>query len=87
VSYYLRQAGRGGERGGGSISGYDGIGPIYSSTLYKKRGNGLGSFLGGLFQYVKPILWSSAKDLGRATINKLGREALCTGGLNPGRYS
>lgn len=72
MTYYLRQAGRGGSR--------NGVGPIYSSPLFLQRGNGLGSFLGGLFRFVKPILWSGAKDVGRETLRALGRETLRTGG-------
>jgi hypothetical protein len=73
VSYYMQQAGRG-------RSGYGGIGPIYTSTPFVQRGHGIGSFLGGLFRYVKPILWSGAKDIGRETLKALGRESLRTGG-------
>jgi hypothetical protein len=76
VSHYLRHAGRG---RGGSNSGYDGIGPIYSSTPYKQQGPGLGTFLGDLFRYVKPILWSSEKNSGRSTLKTLGRWALRNG--------
>jgi hypothetical protein len=73
VQYYLRQAGRG--------SGRDpnGIGPIYTSPLYLQRGHGIGSFLGGLFRSVRPLLRSGAKNLGNATVKALGREALRTG--------
>jgi hypothetical protein len=73
VHYYLRQAGRGSRRD-------NGIGPVYASPLYLQRGHGIGSFLGGLFRSVRPLLWSGAKILGKATVKALGREALRTGG-------
>jgi hypothetical protein len=73
-AYYLNQAGRGGR------GGYGGIGPIYTSTPFVQRGHGIGSFLGKLFRYVKPYIWSTAKDIGRETLRSLGRESLRTGG-------
>jgi len=65
--YYIRQAGGGGGGGGDS-----GIGPIYSVPPFVQRGHGIGSFPRGLWKTVRPVLWSSAKSL--------GREALRTGG-------
>jgi hypothetical protein len=70
VSYYRHQAGRGGR---------EGFGPIYATTPFVQRGHGIGSFLTGLFRYVKPILWSGAKDIGRETLKALVRESLRTG--------
>jgi hypothetical protein len=57
--YYL------GQSGGGSI------GPLYKASFRYQRGNGLGSFFRGLFRFVKPLLYSGAKAV--------GREALSTG--------
>ena len=64
--YYLRQVGRG--------LGHDntGIGPIYSTPPYLQRGHGIGNVFGSLFRWIRSILWSGAKAL--------GREALRTGG-------
>ena len=69
VSYYLQQAGRGSYRGGG----YSGIGPVYSTAPFVQRGHGIGSFLSGLFRFVKPILWSGAKVVGRETLRTGGK--------------
>ena len=67
VVYYLRQAGRGG-------SDYDtGIGPIYSVPLYMQRGQGIGNLFGNLFRWVKPIIWSGVKALGRETLRTGGK--------------
>jgi len=70
VSYYLHQAGRGSNRGGG---GYSSIGPVYSTAPFVQRGHGIGSFLSGLFRFVKPILWSGAKVVGRETLRTGGK--------------
>src|SRR5215469_948526 len=64
VTYYLHQAGQGSNRSGG----YSTIGPIYSTQPYLQRGHGIGSFLAGLFRFVRPILWSGAKAVGRETL-------------------
>ena len=65
VQYYLHQAGRG-------IGGRGGIGPIYSVPAIYQRGYGIGSFLGGLWRMVRPILWSGAKIFGRETLRTGG---------------
>jgi len=67
VSYYLNQAGR------GRSGGYNSIGPIYSTPPFVQRGHGIGSFLSGLFRFVRPILWSGAKVVGRETLRTGGR--------------
>jgi hypothetical protein len=64
VHYYLHQAGRG--------NGSNRIGPIYSTPPFLQRGHGIGSFLGGLFRFIKPMLWSACKAV--------GKEALRAGG-------
>ena len=72
VKYYVRQArGRRGDIG---------IVPIYISSPYVQRGHGIRSFLSGLFRAVRLILWSGAKDFGKATLKALGNEALHSGG-------
>jgi hypothetical protein len=65
--YYIRQAGGGGR---GSDSG---IGPIYSVPPFLQRGHGIGSFLRGLWRTVQPVLWSSAKSLGRKALRRGGK--------------
>jgi len=57
--YYVTQSG-GGE-----------IGPVYRASFRVQRGNGIGSFFRGLFRFVKPLLYSGAKAV--------GKEALKTG--------
>ena len=64
--YYIRQAGGG--RGSDS-----GIGPIYSVPPFIQRGHGIGSFLGGLWRTVRPVLWISAKSLGRKALRTGGK--------------
>jgi hypothetical protein len=60
--YYLRQAGR----------GNNDIGHSYSITPFVQRGQGISSFLSGLFRMLRPFLLSGAKTV--------GREALRAGG-------
>ena len=60
------------------VGGDDDVGPIYVLPL--QRGHGIGSFLSGLFRAVRPVLWSGAKDFGKATLKALGKLALRTGG-------
>ena len=57
--YYVTQS------GGGDI------GPVYRASFRVQRGNGIGSFFRGLFRFVKPLLYSGAKAV--------GKEALKTG--------
>ena len=57
--YYVNQSG-GGE-----------IGPVYRASFRMQRGNGIGSFFRALFRFVKPLLYSGAKAV--------GKEALKTG--------
>ena len=57
--YYANQSG-GGE-----------IGPVYRASFRVQRGNGIGSFFRGLFRFVKPLLYSGLKAV--------GKEALKTG--------
>lgn len=59
--YYANQSGG----GGGDV------GPMYRASFRVQRGNGIGSFFRGLFRFVKPLLYSGAKAV--------GREALKTG--------
>lgn len=53
--YYSRQAG-------------SGIGVIYKGVPYQ-RGHGIGSFLGGLFRSILPLLSSGAKVIGKEALN------------------
>jgi hypothetical protein len=57
--YYINQSG-GGE-----------IGPVYKASFRVQRGHGIGSFFKGLFRFVKPLLYSGVKAV--------GKEALKTG--------
>jgi len=50
-TYYLNQAGLG-------LSPTPGIGPIYSPPLYLQLGHGIGNFLGTIFRFVRPLLWT-----------------------------
>jgi hypothetical protein len=58
--YYVNQSG-----------GNGGVGPVYRASFRVQRGNGIGSFFRGLFRFVKPLLYSGAKAV--------GKEALKTG--------
>jgi hypothetical protein len=59
VQYNMHQAG----------SGFDnGIGPIYTITLFLQQGHGIGSFLSGLFRMVRPFICRGTKDVGRETL-------------------
>lgn len=53
--YYKHQAGTG-------------VGVIYKGALHQ-RGHGIGSFLGGLFRSVLPLLSSGAKAIGKEALN------------------
>jgi len=52
--YYLNQSGGGGE-----------VGPVYMASFRVQRGDGIGSFFRGLFRFVKPLLYSGAKGVGK----------------------
>ena len=73
VAYYLHQAGRGSKPSSSSV------GPIYYNPPFVQKGHGIGSFLGGVFRFLKPILWTSAKAVGRETMRSIGNEAMRTG--------
>ena len=64
VRYYLHQAGRG--------YGSTVIGPIYSIPQFVQRGHGIGNVLTGFWSWIKPILWSGAKTLGRESVRTGG---------------
>jgi hypothetical protein len=64
--YYLNQAGRG-------LASPPGIGPVYASPLYLQRGHGIGNLFGSLFRWVRPLLWSGAKAVGRETLRTGGK--------------
>jgi hypothetical protein len=59
--YYVNKSGVGGS----------GIGPVYRASFRVQSDNGLGSFFRGLFRFVKHLLYSGAKAV--------GKEALKTG--------
>jgi hypothetical protein len=63
--YYRKQAvGRGGSD--------HGIGPIYSTPPYLQRAHGIGDYFGSLFRWVRNIIWSGVKALGRETLRTGG---------------
>jgi hypothetical protein len=55
--YYVNQSGGGGE-----------VGPIYRAGFTVQRGNGIGSFFRRLFRFVKPLLHSGSKDVGKEAL-------------------
>ena len=57
--YYVNQSGDGE------------IGPVCRASFRIQRGNGIGSFFRGLFRFVKPLLYSGAKAVGKETL-KIG---------------
>jgi len=57
-TYYLKQAGRG-------LPTAPGIGPIYTGPLYLQRGHGIVNFLGTLFRFVRPLLWTVGRTGGK----------------------
>jgi len=63
--YYLNQAGR------GLIT--PGFGSVYSAPLYLQRGHVVSYFFDSLFRYVRPLLWSVAKAVGRETLRTGGK--------------
>jgi len=57
-TYYLNQACRG-------LSSASGNGPIYSAQLYLQRGHGIGNFFGTLYRFVRPLLWTVGRTVGK----------------------
>ena len=49
-----------------------GVGPIYSAPLYFQRGHGIGNFLGTLFPFVRPLLWTVSRTRGKI-ISEIGQ--------------
>jgi len=62
---YLHQAGRG--------DGEPDIGHVYSVPHFVQRGHGIRSVPTGFWRWIKPILWSGAKTLGRKSVRTGGR--------------
>ena len=67
VRSYLHQAGHGVVQ-----QKHDGIGHIYAAPPSLQRAYGIGTFLAGLWQIVRPFLWSGAKTVGRETLRTGG---------------
>jgi len=61
--HYLNQADR---------SHSPGIGPVYSAPPYRRQIHGIGNFSGSPFRWVRPILWSVVKSVGRETLRTGG---------------
>jgi len=57
-TYYLNQARRG-------LPSAPAMGPIYSAPIYLQRGHGIGNFLGTLFRFVLPLLWTVGRTGGK----------------------
>ena len=55
--YYINQSGGGGE-----------VGPVYRASFRVQRGNGIGSFFRRLFRFVKPLLYSGPKAVGKKAL-------------------
>jgi hypothetical protein len=49
-------------------SGSGEIGPLYKASFRVQRGHGIGSSFRGLFRFVKPLLYSGAKAVGREAL-------------------
>jgi hypothetical protein len=70
--YYVTQS------GGGEID------PVYKASFRVQSGHGIGSFVRGLFRFVKPLLYSGAKAVGKQAL-KTGSNIL-TDLLNKGPH-
>ena len=46
---------------------------VYSVPHFFRRGHGIGSVLTGFWRWIKPILWSGAKILGRESVRTGGK--------------
>jgi len=57
-TYYLNQNGR-------VLPSAPGIGPIYSAPICLQRGHGIGNFLGTLYRFVRPHLWTVGRTGGK----------------------
>ena len=57
-TYYLNQASQ-------VLSSAPGIGPICSTALYLHRGHGIGSVFGTLFRFVRLLLWTVVRTVGK----------------------
>lgn len=60
-----------GERGKVRVD--DVIGPVYATAPFVQRGHGIGSFLAGLFRFIRPIFVSGSKAVGRETLRTGGK--------------
>jgi hypothetical protein len=47
--------------------------PVYAAPLYLQRGHGIGNLFGSVFRWVRPLLWSGAKAVGRHTLRTGGK--------------
>lgn len=47
---------------------YGDVGPVYHAGFRVQRGSGIGSFLGGLFRIVKPLIMRGAKTVGKEVL-------------------
>ena len=58
--YYVTQSGGGGD-----------IVPVYRASFRVQRGNSIGSFFIGFFSFVKPLLYSGAKAVGKEALKQV----------------
>lgn len=72
INYYLSQVG----------GGLNDIGPIYGSPRIYQQGRGVGSFLGGIFKYLRPLIYSGLNAIKKQTI-KTGTNVLNDLGKKP----
>jgi hypothetical protein len=56
--YYANETGGGGGE----------MGPVYRANFRVQRGRGIGSFFGGPFSFIKPLLYSGEKDVGKVAL-------------------
>jgi len=52
-------------------SGGGEIGPVYRASSKVQRGNVIGSFFRGLFRFVKPLLYSGSKAVGKEALKQV----------------
>jgi hypothetical protein len=70
AQYYMYQSGR-----GLTNSQNSGLGPIYAVPTFVQRGHGIADILGTWWRFVRHLLWTGAKTLGKETL-KTGSQLL-----------
>ena len=67
--YYANQSGGGG--GGGDGGGGGEMGRVYRASIRVQTGNGRGSFFRGLYRFVKTMMYSGAKAVGKEELKRV----------------